>query len=338
LGERKTKITILAEGERAAKTVRVSKSWYQQTKRATQVKESVKNALKGRSDVHTIGIRSDDRTIGGLRAEAVDVQVDPDGSLDGIPSSMDGVPVVAEKSERPKQTGCSDCYCEYHDEVYGGLTYTTDYWDGTFACRVKKDGNKYLLGARHVFIEKEEKGYCEDSTDTDVWSRADHIDTIFGVADSYYPDHDAALLKLDDNADESISADMVGSGSRDGVVVGRVTGAGLDYLNSKDSTVQKRGRSTCFESGHIKKIEQEIGCGWFDSQTIQGIVRSTPDQEKGDSGGPVYYEEPQSSGADKIYIVNMATHEKNTDAQGPSADDMFDNYGFWYGGEPYDGS
>lgn len=343
LGENTTRITILARGDQAARTARVNKSWLQQTKRATTVKESVKNALRGRSDVHTIGIRSADRTIGDLRAESVDVQVSPEGTLDGIPSAMDGVPIVAEQSEPPVPTSCSDCYCGYTSKVFGGETCNNDLENSTLGCRVFYNGSTYLLGARHSFIGTADDAYCQDSLNTKGWARAGHEDETSGIVatDSSgnplaFKKHDAVLLKLRDFVDESISNDMA---SEDGKVVGRVTGNGLDYLNSNNKSVQKRGRTTCKTSGHIKKIQQEILCNGF--PTVYGVVRSTPEQKEGDSGGPVYFEERNSSSPDDLYLVNIATHSKTSDgsydAQGSSANDMYDDQGIWYGGNPYDG-
>lgn len=344
LGERTTRITILARGDQAARTARVNKSWLEQTKRATAVKNSVKNALRGRSDVHTIGIRSADQTIGGLRAESVDVQVSPDGSLDGIPSAVDGVSVVAEKSEPPVPTSCSDCYCGYTSDVYGGETCNNSIENSTLGCRVFYNGSTYLLAARHSFVGTANDSYCQNSLNTEGWSRAGHEDETPGIVatdDSGNPlafkKHDAVLVKLRDFADESITNDVA---DVDGKMVGRVTENGLDFLSSNSNyTVHKRGRTTCETNGYVKKIQQEILCNGY--PTVWGVVRSTPEQKQGDSGGPVYFKELNSSEPDDLYLVNIATHSKvndgSYDAQGSSANDMYNDQGIWYGGNPYDG-
>lgn len=336
LGERKTTIVTLAQRDEARGTERVSKRWLQQTKRATRVKEQLMNAHGNSEGVRSIGITSADRTIGGLRAEAVSVGVTDSAHAQSIPSSVDGVPVVTEVTGRSEPTGCVDGYCPINpDRIKGGIDFQTPYRNGSIGCRVVYNGNYHMLTARHSFVKRTEEGYCKGSMDVSTWQRDG---TTLGPVAADFQQKDAALLRFNDqNSDTGYSNKMV---DESGEVVGRVTESGLKYLNGNTGeTVHKRGKSTGAQSGYIKKIQQYIYC---DSKfsPLEGVVRSTPDQEQGDSGGVVYFKQPQSSSPDHLYVVNIASIKEldgTDDNKGSSANVMYNDHGIWFGGESYQG-
>jgi hypothetical protein len=325
--ERNTRIGFLAEGHEVVRKVKVPKRWKQQAEQARRAKRQVSNALSGRSDIHTIGIGNQDSRIDGLRKHTVDVQVDPDGELSGIPGEVNGIPVVAEKSGRPQET----CYTQDKDKIYGGLSSDgpkSDHRQGTLCCRVFKNGSKYLLGCRHIFTHRSDmKDYCVNDNPTgEKWERAGS--TAGEIAEAYKR-HDAVLLDTQ-HTSKSISKDIVDDG---GTMTGRVTESGLNYLQSSDEQVEKRGIETCISGGTVTKIQQELYCGNYNY--VGGVVRSTTEQKSGDSGGPVYYKE-----SDSLYLVNIATARKsssNSDAQGSSANDIFNDQNVTFGGDPYSG-
>jgi hypothetical protein len=209
--------------------------------------------------------------------------------------------------------------------------------DGSLCCRVydKRNGswNKYALTARHLFLSD----WCDnDNIAGRKWAQ---MDSDCADEDGYvvegYQGHDAALLDLDNTSTDITNAFMYES---DGLIRGRVTKDGLDYLKSNNETVQKRGRNTCIETGEIKKTQQEMFCK--DGNYVGGVVRSTPDQKAGGSGGGVYYEEYNSSKENDLYMVNIATHKPGDgtyDAKGSSANDMANDHGFWFGSDDFSG-
>ena len=346
MGERKTTITTLAQRDEVRGTERVSKRWLQQTKRATRVKEQLMNAHEDNEGVRSIGIVSADRTIGDLRAEAVSVTISDPVHAQSIPSSVDGVSVVTEvtggqdgdgvESTDHKDDCASHDYCRINPEsIYGGLSVTTIHQGGTIGCRVVYNGKYHMLTARHTFIDKQKNGYCEDDTDVSTWQRNG---TTLGSAAADFRKHDAALLRLnDENEDAGYSNEMV---NESGEVVGRVTESGLKYLNGNDSeTVHKRARVSGAQSGQVKAIQLTNDDCLNNLPLIEGVVRSSTTQQDKDSGSVVYYKEPQSSSTDHLYVVHLATIGRSDTgwAAGSSANDMYNDQGIWFGGEPYSG-
>jgi hypothetical protein len=217
----------------------------------------------------------------------------------------------------------------------GGFDFQTPYRNGSIGCRVVYGGKYHMLTARHTFVEDDNNGYCKDQMDVSTWQRDG---TTLGPVAADFQRKDAALLRFNDaNNDTGYSNSMV---DESGEVVGRVTESGLKYLNGNTSeTVHKRGKSTGAESGYIKKIQDYVFCG-DPLSTLQGAVRSTPDQEQGDSGGIVYFKQTQSSSPDNLYVVNITSVKKTDgtdDNKGSSANVMYNDHGIWFGGDPYQG-
>jgi hypothetical protein len=326
--ERTTRIGILAEGDEIVREVKVPKRWKQQAEQAARAKRQISNSVGRRSDVHTVGVGNQESTIDGLKKHTVDVQVDPDGDTSGIPDEVNGIPVVVGKSGRSQAT----CYTQDKSSIFGGLSSSgpeSDDSRGTLCCRVFKDGSKRMLGCRHLFITHsgDDEDYCEgDGPGDNTWHRAGERT---GKIIDDYQRHDAVLMDTQ-FSDEPVTNDIPDD---DGQITGRVTGNGLEYLKSNDKQVQKRGIATCVTSGEVSEIRQTIFCN--DEDYIGGIVESTTEQKDGDSGGPVYYKE----GTD-LYLVSMAVARKsdtNSDAQGSSANDMYNDQGITFGGDPFSG-
>ena len=348
---REKRITTLATGSQSQETVTVSKRWYQHKERAIRVKEALSRRHLGEGSVHSVGIETDDRSVGGLRGKRVRVAAAPDGdvsALDAVPSAVEGIPVRTVEAERPRRT---DCYTsspddedgDGTDEIHGGramigLKYpgTTDEESvegGTLCCRVFKGGEKYTLGCRHVISG----GACSEvdvTTGSYGWGRfSDSGDTVYlgDVAESY-PEFDAALLTSRLTYDD-ISPWIVDEPNTD--IVGRVTGSGIDALQSGTAgTVYKRGRKTCDTFGAIEeaRISYYRGCGWrplFE----EGQVRVSADQKQGDSGGPTYIYRGGYDYADGFYVLSIATRSSSGNAQGTSAQKMYRSAGITFG--PY---
>lgn len=326
--ERTTRIGILAEGDEVVREVKVPKRWKTQAEQAARAKRQISNSVGSRSDIHTVGVGNQESAIDGLKKHTVDVQIDPDGDRSGIPDEVNGIPVVVGESGRSEAT----CYTQDKSSIFGGLSSSgpdNDDSQGTLCCRVFKNGSKRMLGCRHLFITNDNDGpdYCgNDDPLGDDWHRAGER---VGRINESYQAHDAVLMDTQ-FSDEPVTNDIP---DEDGQITGRVTGNGLEYLKSKSETVQKRGVETCISNGEVTKIRQEIFCS--DGNYIGGVVRSTTEQKEGDSGGPVYYKDGTS-----LYLVNIATARKSdsiSDAQGSSANDMYNDRGITFGGDPFSG-
>jgi hypothetical protein len=316
-----TRIGILAEGDEIVRDVKVPRRWKKQAEQAARAKRQISNSVGSRSDVHTVGVGNQESTIDGLKKHTVDVQVDPDGDTGGIP-------VVVGKSGRSEAT----CYTQDKSSIYGGLSSSgpdNDDSQGTLCCRAFKNGSKYMLGCRHLFVEYDDgPDYCSDADTTDeAWWRAGEV---AGQVVENYPRHDAVLMDTDDTS-EPVTNSIV---DESGGITGRVTGNGLEYLKSSSEQVQKRGVETCITAGEVLEIRQELFCSLSSLDYVGGIVKTSTEQRNGDSGGPVYYKD----GTD-LYLVNIATARDSDDgyAQGSSANDIFNDQGVTFGGDPYSG-
>lgn len=348
---REKRITTLATGSQSQETVTVSKRWYQHKEQAIRVKEALRNRFVAQDGVHSVGIETDDRTVGGLRGKRVRVAAAPGRktTLDTVPSSVEGIPVRTVQRGRPEQTDCytdpkTDRDKDDERDFFGGLAAFGLKSDGevakpgTLCCRVfDSNGNARMLTARHIING--------DNCDSDdklgrEWGAlgTDGNRRPFGGVTEAHQKFDAALLDLGNTQYYEFLADIVEEPS--GRILGRVTGDGIDYLHSETNVnyeVRKRGRTTCKETGTIEQVRLDYDvCGI----TEQEQIVSTTDQADGDSGGPVYIHREDGSQPDNLYLLHIATRaESNTGyAQGSSADVMYRQEGISFGIEiPYDG-
>ncbi|MEZ3145397.1 hypothetical protein [Halobaculum sp. MBLA0143] len=351
---REKRITTLATGSKSQETVTVSKRWYRHKEQAIKVKEALKRQHLGEKGVHSVGIETDDRSVGGLRGKRVRVAATPEqaGALDAVPSSVEGIPVRAVEAERPQQTDCYTGSADDSDgngksEYIGGMTFEgledlgtsnpSTVQGGTLCCRVYKGGTKYMMTARHPISN----GACENTDITDGsygWGRSsnDGVDWLGGVAQAYQK-FDAALLDLRFPNYDEFTYDITAESS--GGIIGRVTGDGIDYLQSAaGATVRKRGRVTCETIGTIEEIRGDVSyCNG--SVTEENQIVTSLDQKVGDSGGPVYRHLDDGSNPDDLYLLHIATRRTDTNgyAQGSSANAMNKQEGITFGGNPYDG-
>ena len=354
---REKRITILAAGEESHETVSVSKRWYKHKQQALKVKEALSNRHSDERDLHSVGIERGGRTIDGLRSKRVLASFVPGASQeakDAVPSSVEGIPVRTEESERPEQT---DCYTgasydgdnDTDEDVYGGRavrgvknindgdsTFTT-VEKATLCCRVYLDGTKYIMGCRHMLNGDN----CDGLDVSNVgWGRLNNSGTVAhrGDAVEAYQKFDMALMNLKFPNSDEILYDIADEPS--GGIVGRVTGDGIDYRqadSTPDFIVRKRGRTTCKTSGTIQEARKDVSpCIGV---TEQNQIISSAEQKQGDSGGPVYIHRSDLSDPDDLYLLHIATRKTpdNGYAQGSSANVMNQQENVTFGGNPYNG-
>jgi hypothetical protein len=343
----KKKINILAEGDRSVKSVSVSKKWHQHTRKTERVHQNFKNKISQKTGVMRVGIETGDKKIGGLLSHRIHVTVDSAADRANIPESIEGVPVRISEGSEIRPTGCDpdapedDCYRKAPDTVYGGLACRTDNTptetaNATTSCRVFLNGNKYLMTARHLFTDDlNECDHSSISSDQYLYLLDDTGDKVYtrpiGSPAHDFADSDAALVDTSKTS-RSITNSITNEGSKG--IVGRVTGEGLSYLKSNSVVVKKRGRCTCAETGAV--IETGIFRYCNNLNHLDGMVKSTTDQRKRDSGGVVYFE--GDSYDDKLYFVNIAMGNPDDgthDTLGTSGEYMYNSHGVTFGGNPY---
>lgn len=340
------KITTLAKGDKSAKSVEVSKRWYNHTQNARSARKQVQSSYRSHADVVSVGIGNGDRSIGGLLSHEIVVGVSSNDRAQSadLPDAVNGVPVRIRETEGTTKTcgdAQNDCYMDGQGAAHGGLACkcenqkdSTAY--GTTCCRVYLDGSKYLMTARHLFLSSLEN--CESDTLEDftqnMYLDGDSIDPVVGEPKYHYKDSDAALVG-NDKSGISITNEV--ANEPDKGIVGRVTGDGLSYLKSSQDIIEKRGRCSCETYGRVNEIGIDEFCT-YDTDQIKGMVRSSLTQKKRDSGGIVYYE--PSTSTDELYMVNIAMGHPTDDTsqtKGTSGQHMYNAHGIWFGGTPFDG-
>jgi hypothetical protein len=249
-----------------------------------------------------------------------------------------------EVTEHGRSTQTSGCYTIGDQKVHGGLSGWGDLSsendeivEGTLCCRVYLDGNKRLMTCRHLFNDDNcnpddaDGGTVVDDTCGSVEDSGDLVS--IGKVTNAYKKYDIALVDTSYTS-HSLVDDM--AGESDGGIAGRVTGDGLQYMMSNESTVHKRGRTTCHKYGYIKSVDNTHNCVGRSYGEL-GLVISTPSQKQGDSGGPVYYKEVRQNEPDLLYLAHVANREHNGTAYGVSANRINKDEGITYGGNPYSG-
>jgi hypothetical protein len=256
------------------------------------------------------------------------------------------------EEERPEQTACytdprDDEDNDGKNEIHGGMSFvgiknagTSDsetVQKGTLCCRVYKNGTKYMLTARHPIVG----GNCKywDITDNSyAWGRLNQNEGYkrLGRISHAYQKFDAALLNRRFPGYDEFTYEITEELS--GGIIGRVTGDGIDVLNSEPlGEVHKRGRATCATTGQIDTIRGDFRhCDSLVEE--KGQIQTTATQQDTDSGGPVYVRREDGSNPDDLYLLHIATRQwkESGDALGSSANVMNSEENIRFGGTPFD--
>ena len=192
-----------------------------------------------------------------------------------------------------------------------------------------------MLTARHPM----NGGNCNELSITDGsygWGRPDGgggYNRHGGISYAYQK-FDAALLNREfPNYDEftyEITEELSGG------IIGRVTGDGIDVLNSEPlGEVHKRGRESCATVGKIEAVRGDL---WQCNSLVneKGQIQTTATQQNTDSGGPVYVHREDGSNPDNLYLLNIATRERDGGAMGSSANVMYNEENITFGNNPFD--
>jgi hypothetical protein len=328
-GDDIVKIITHMSGDKIAQTQKVNKQWYDQKERAKKVHERIQRNYGSDSRVLSINIHRLEERIGGLRKFGVRVSFDKEKNTIPLPNEIDGVPITTTQISGFE----SMCYTGYQDPINGGNGHTSPSAAATLTCRVYKGGNKYMMGCRHVFVDDNRDD--DNCNGTDItgkkWSQGgDEV----GKVDYAYQNHDCTLLDKSTDGTRVFDNGIV---DETGYVAGRVTANGVDHLIANDTTVRKRGRSSCREKGEVI----ELGTIWCNNGNYVGnAVRSSARIESGDSGGVQYHKIPKSSSSDELYVINITTHsldDTNDDTWGSAAYAMHNKRDISFGGESFSG-
>lgn len=277
-------IVTKKSGDTPIETKVVSKEWYNQMQRARRVADSLKRQWVPGNGIRSIGLTAGDRTIGGAKTKEIDLRLKGETADINIPAQIDEIPIRVTKNERV------DFHCYETENLQGGVNITTEATGGRLAsvcCRVKRNGDHFLLTARHSFTP-DGTGCDATNVEGDDVYRANFK---LGTIDDSYPEHDSVIVKMDSS---DISNSIV---TESGTVDGYITKNGLDFYISQNHSMEKRGTETCATTAHPQSYDNAITCS--SNIILTEIVFHGGSSLKGDSGGVVY------DGSSSISISNM---------------------------------
>ena len=237
------KIATHMSGNEVKKTQLVSQRWYTHVQKSNEAAARLRTRFQGIKGVYGICCEVIDDSIGDLRKYGLKLIISKDGISKGIPQKVSEIPVDVERTAGFE----SMCYTGYKDPINGGNGHQTPYASATLTCRAKKNGRTYMMGCRHAFVNDDRQdNNCNgmDTTHTPWYQGGPEVGEVVFA----YQNHDCTLL--DKSSDGSRNFNN-GIADENGSVVGRVTADGVSYLASNNTTIHKRGRTTCRTNGTI---------------------------------------------------------------------------------------
>lgn len=323
-------------------TKMVPTKWYKQKQVAERVKDTLFERYRGEGGILGVGLAPGERSIDGYRYFDVEVHVHDDrGTNAAVPDEVNGV-AVRKRHRSPLEEGdsCNDssgCYFDDYDPIRGGVALTRPdaSTSATSTCRVERNGNEYMMCARHFVVDSSGRDSCStnDPTGNEVGQNHDY----YGTVTHHFPEYDAALTELDgsDGERDGFSSTIV---DQWGSIVGHVSKDGIDDMIANDGsrTIHQRGTNHCEETGQVEWREDD----YCSSIGREDLIASTVDFGNGDSGGPVY-DEVFFENRYYVYIINIATNYLPDDESGKptrctwgfgsAAYAMNDTYGISFG-------
>lgn len=287
-----TELIVTRSSEGPAETRVVPTEWYTQTQKAKQKAEELENQLLNQPGVVSIGIGIGNSTIGGLKEKVIQVGLEGESTVASIPEHVGGIDVQVKANVSTEY----QCYEGPYDTLRGGIALDSDYGSGSACCRVYRNGTPYLLTARHVFTDDGSR--CGNTGNGYAYQGINYI----GSEKDSKPHHDSLWINVT-NDDVTLSDQIIDESA---YVEGWVTQAGLDTYSSDDTTLHKRGISTCKETYTVDSYDNtlNIDCGEHTE-----VVYYNGNSDAGDSGGIIYF----ISDEGKAYVSGLLSGEVTVD-------------------------
>lgn len=300
----------------------VPKDWYEDLQRARRAKAKIRRGFGGRTGVVGMGIKPG--SYGGENASVqVDVlQIDLSELRGEVPEAVDDVPVrVVEGSEispdghSPCDDGQSNCNdYDHSSQIPGGMICEADE-TGTLMSRMyDENNNPRFATAGHLFDVKDATGeslYHPDSSD----------DAIGEVVRSHC--YDDFVLAAGRNG-HSPQGEIEGVTPTD--VNGHFSKNGVNDLKASGEYIKKMGQTSCQTCGTIENTEYThwgYGCTPKAAQVQWG---EASDSQGGDSGAPVFHENPNDDSYQ--WIVSFDLWSGSFSAGGTSAYSIVNTHGY----------
>jgi len=300
----------------------VPDDWYEDLQRARRAKAKIRQEFGGRTGV--VGVGLEPGKYGGENA-SVQVDVLPDylSELGGaVPEGVGDVPVrvvegsgITPDGHSPCDDGLSNCNdYDHFSQIPGGMICEADE-TGTLMSRMyDENNNPRFATAGHLFDAK-------DATGESLYHPDSSHDAIGEVVRSHC--YDDFVLAAGRNSHSALG-EIEGVTPTD--VNGHFSKNGVNDLMASDEYIKKMGQTSCQTCGTVESTEYihwGYGCTPKDAQVVWG---EASDSQAGDSGAPVFHENPNNSSYQ--WIVSFDLWSGSFSAGGTSAYSIVNTHGY----------
>lgn len=288
------RVPKVLSGDDVVEWMEIPKEWWQHHNRVKKANRRFKEKMFQNNGVVGCGmIRSPER-YGEKHGFQLEITVDPERFSREIPDRFEGVPVVRNDTTRYEPV----CYNESNYDSMPGGVWTRSDLRGTSCCKVKYNGNTYMLTAAHLF--------GHNCSGYDIGESAYQNSQIFGTLEGYFTDYDLAIVKpryndveVNDNIEgESNNWDIKGYASEPSIAT---------RVISPFDSYRKMGTSTGITTGGIGTKDYSIDhCFDFNNEGVRGGANVND----GDSGGPAFSVDDDGQ-ATMLYTVSWGEDTQN---------------------------
>lgn len=283
-----TEIVTLRDSDGPVETEKVSTEWWEQVQTARKVRDGLEKRYEDENDIVLVGLTVGERSIGGKLMKQVRVGTRGPSTNVNIPEEVDGVSIVVENDV---SMDWEACYLNNYDPAKGGVALNSDYGGGSACCAAYKDGNQYMMSARHVFLDS---GNGCDNTEAQGEPMY-QVEDYFGDVSDEYLEHDSVFVTP--ASDEGVSDGIVNESAP---IEGWVTQSGLDSFSSDGTTVKGRFAASCTATAQIDSYDNTYSCS--NNALLTELVELDGDYTQGgDSGGIIYFVSDKGN----AFVVNL---------------------------------
>lgn len=288
-----------------AKKRNVPVDWYNDLQQARKVKEDVLSTYGGLDDVIGIGVKAG--TFGGDNA-SVQVDVLPTNIAESrgtLPETVDEVPIEVNEGSEITPDACNTGDFDYI--IPGGVRAIGDDSDGygTMMSQIyDHHGRQRFATARHLYSGGNANG-------RNLWHPSKSKTPVGEVVRAHCYDDLVLAVSLNGHAPQRRIED-----ANPELVNGQFSRDGLSTLQANGERVLKVGCRTCKTGGQIHNVNYThfgYGCTPKHGQVRWG---SGNDSKGGDSGAPVYHQNPNNSSYQWIVSLDLWSGSNATGGTG----------------------
>jgi len=330
-----TEIPIIVSGKDVIKSRKVSVDWWHFIKKVRRVRKTLAEKYLPVEGIKDVKIQPSDRSIGGLKATGVGIDVDPEMKSEvSLPANRNGVDVFVNEATELRTAGVEtdpDCWNTGNYSNMPGATLV--YGAGSYgsACARAYDsslGSNVMVTAAHLFDA------CSNGCSSVKGRRMDQNDQDAGKVARCNAVTDYVVVEPDSQTEvtysNDIREDFTNGSPKRTPLNGQATN--YEYMMSNSTIIYNMGVTTGRTTGTINSIngsaESTDSCIDMSGHGLD-ISCAAGD---GDSGSP-YYTLYDDGGTQKAALVGMFqlfaavnASECNNNSIGPSSHGISSDY------------